>query len=89
MKDLEDIQKEGGFFFRKHFGDNFVYNGNLFVPYLCEFGDEVVLHQGCLGGDWCRLDPALRLASSSKPSILETMPSTLIINGVRYVKAKE
>ena len=98
-KDLEDIQKKGIKFFRNHFGDNFVYawksvrrrNGYLYVPCLYELGDEVVLGWRWLALGWHSHDPALRLASSSKPhsttqEVRDILPSELIINGVKYVR---
>jgi len=72
LRDLEEIQKKGITFFRKHFKGKAVLgwasvgenrDGNLFVPYLCEFGDEVVLRWSWLGIDWDDFGLALRHAS--------------------------
>jgi len=72
LRDLEEIQKKGITFFRKHFKDKCVFgwksvvrdrDDNLIVPYLCE-GDGVVdLDGDWLGNDWDARSPALLLAS--------------------------
>lgn len=75
LRDLEEIQKKGIAFFRKHFQDKCVFGwkgvvrrrfGNLRAPYLYGDGDEVALNWHWLGSDWVGRSPALRLASSSK-----------------------
>ena len=72
LRDLEEIQKKGVTFFRKYFKGKAVFawqgvvlnrNGRLFVPYLCESGDEVVLVWDWLDDDFDGDDPALRHAS--------------------------
>ena len=72
-RDLEEIQKKGIAFFRKHFKENYVFgwksvvrgrNGNLYVPYLCVYVDgEVCLRWYWLGNDWDSDYPALLFAS--------------------------
>jgi hypothetical protein len=75
LRDLEEIQKKGIAFFRKHFKGKAVFgwrsvvqhqSGSLNVPYLCEGGVEVVLIWRWLGSAWFDVDPALRLASSAQ-----------------------
>lgn len=60
-------------FFPKEWRGRYVYgwgtivrsdHGNLFVPYLCEGGCEVLLNWFWLDNDWDGYDPALRFASS-------------------------
>ncbi len=72
LRDLEEIQKKGIAFFRKHFGGKAVFgwsgvvrlrHGDLCVPYLCGFGDRVVLYWSWLGLGWDGDYPALRHAS--------------------------
>lgn len=72
LRDLEEIQKKGIAFFRKHFNGKAVFawqgvvryrRGNLNVPYLFESGDEVVLRWHYLDDDWHSNDPGLRHAS--------------------------
>jgi hypothetical protein len=75
LRDLEEIQKKGIAFFRKHFKGKAVFgwagvmrdrNGYLVVPYLYEFDGKVVLDWHWTDGVWHGNDPALRLASSTK-----------------------
>ncbi|MEI8249076.1 MAG: hypothetical protein WCG07_01095 [Candidatus Taylorbacteria bacterium] len=75
LRDLEEIQKKGIAYFRKHFAGKAVFGwasvvrhrrGNLRVPYLCEGGDEVILDWDWLGSYWHSLHPALRHASSTQ-----------------------
>ncbi len=75
LRDLEEIQKKGITFFRKHFKGKAVFGwksivrsrcGNLHVPFLCEHGDEVVLAWRWPGRGWSDDDPVLRLASGVK-----------------------
>lgn len=75
LRDLEEIQKKGIAFFRKHFQDKYVFgwkgvvrirDGCLSAPYLFGGGGEVVLRWIWLGNAWSDRDPALRLASSAK-----------------------
>jgi len=73
LSDLEEIQKKGIAFFRKHFQHSkavFAWksvvrnsDGSLLVPYLCEDGDEVVVDWNWLDNDWYDSNPALRFAS--------------------------
>lgn len=72
LRDLEEIQKKGIVFFRKHFQSKAVFAwksvvlsrvGDLLVPCLCEGGVEVVMFWSWLGNDWNDDDPALRFAS--------------------------
>lgn len=72
LRDLEEIQKKGIVFFRKHFKGKAVFawqgvvryrDGDLYVPYLCENGDKVVLSWYWLGHDWFSNYPGLRHAS--------------------------
>lgn len=75
LRDLEEIQKKGIAFFRKHFKGKAIFgwagvvrdrSGDLRVPYLCEFDDEVVLLWHWTDYDWCDGNPVLRFASSTK-----------------------
>lgn len=75
LRDLEEIQKKGTVYFRKHFAGKAVFGwasvvrnrrGDLFVPYLYGRGDEVILDWYWLGFDWSSLNPALRHASSTQ-----------------------
>ena len=68
-RDLEEIQKKGIAFFRKHFKGKAVFGwssvvrnryGYLYVPYLYESDGEVVLHWRWLDRDWLSRYPALR-----------------------------
>ena len=72
LRDLEEIQKRGSPFFRKHFRGKAVFGwksvvrnriGNLRVPYLTEGDGEVVLGWHWLGRGWYDCNPALRFAS--------------------------
>jgi hypothetical protein len=72
LRDLEEIQKKGVVFFRKYFQGKAIFawksvllrrGGVLYVPYLCEIGDSVVLHWFWLEDAWTGGYPALRLAS--------------------------
>lgn len=74
LRDLEEIQKKGIAFFRKHFQNKVVSGwkgivrhrlGSLYAPVLCD-GGEVVLGWYWLDADWLGGHPALRLASSAK-----------------------
>jgi hypothetical protein len=71
LRDLEEIQKKGIKFFRRHFQDKAVFgwksvvrasSGNLLAPYLLEGGDLVVLQWRWLENDWSSSYPALRFA---------------------------
>ena len=75
LRDLEEIQKKGIAFFRKHFAEKAVFgwasvvwdrHGRLRVPYLYGSGGEVVLRWDWLDSDWDGCNPALRHASSPK-----------------------
>lgn len=75
LRDLEEIQKKGITFFRKHFKGKAVFgwagivrdhDGSLYVPYLCESDGEVVLSRRWAAHDWDGYYPALRFASSTK-----------------------
>ncbi len=76
LEDLEEIQKQGVEFYRKHFGNKFVYawksvrnrNGDLRVPCLCGLDDRVVLDWDWVDVGWDDDSPALRLASSTENS---------------------
>ena len=72
LRDGEEIQKKGIAVFRQFFSGKAVFfwksvvldsNGNLYVPYLYEFGDEAVVYWFCLDHDWSDSDPAARFAS--------------------------
>lgn len=72
LRDLEEIQKKGIAFFRKHFQGKAVFawksvvlsrGGSLRVPYLCEGGVEVVMGWSWLDSGWDGNNPALRFAS--------------------------
>lgn len=74
LRDLEEIQKKGITFFRKHFQGKAVFawksgvrdrnrDGNLYVPFLYEHGGKVVMDWYWLGHDWDDSHPALRFAS--------------------------
>lgn len=72
LRDLEEIQKKGVAFFRKHFAGKAVFawgsvvrhrDGLLNVPYLFEDGGEVVLPWRWLDNDWDSSCPGLRHAS--------------------------
>ena len=78
LRDGEEIQKQGIEIFRKYFGDKAVSlwksvvqnrNGDLNVPYLVEYGGQVVLYWGWLDDDWDGYNPALRFASSPQGSV--------------------
>lgn len=87
LEDLEEIQKQGIEFYRKYFKDNFIYawksvrysDDNLYVPYLYELDDKVVLNWDWADDGWFGDDPALRHASSQKSDTLpsSTLPSDL------------
>lgn len=75
LRDLEEIQKKGIAFFRKHFKGKAVFgwagivrnrNGNLSVPCLYEGGAKVVLNWHWTDSPWRSSNPALRHASSTK-----------------------
>lgn len=75
LRDLEEIQKKGIAFFRKHFKGKVVFgwagivrdrDGHLNVPFLCEIGGKVVLNWSRTDRDWYGFNPALRFASSTK-----------------------
>ena len=75
LRDLEEIQKKGIAFFRKHFKGKAVFgwagivrsrDGDLSVPYLYEGGGKVVLSWYWAGSRWGSSSPALRHASSTK-----------------------
>jgi len=72
LRDLEEIQKKGIAFFRKHFADKAVFgwksvvqdrDGNLLVPCLIERSGGVVVHWSWLVSDWSGHNPAARFAS--------------------------
>jgi hypothetical protein len=73
LRDLEEIQKKGIDFFRKHFAGKAVFGfrsvvlgrdyGRLRVPYLLESDGQAVLYWISLGVVWGADDPALRFAS--------------------------
>lgn len=74
-RDLEEIQKKGIAFFRKHFKGKVVFawqgivrdrNGDLYVPYLYGYGGKVVLVWSWLAYVWDGNGPGLRFASSAK-----------------------
>ncbi|MDZ4284378.1 MAG: hypothetical protein U1A28_00960 [Patescibacteria group bacterium] len=69
LQDGLAIQQKGIATFRKLFGGKVVFLwksvvqnrvGYLFVPYLYERGDEVVVAWNWIGSGWASLDPALR-----------------------------
>ena len=76
LRDLEEIQKKGIMFFRKHFKGKAVFgwksivwdrNGDLLrVPCLYKVGGEVILGWRWADYGWCDDDPALRFASGAK-----------------------
>lgn len=72
LRDLEEIQKKGIAFFRKHFQGKAVFawksvvlhrDDDLHVPFLYELGGEVVMDWDWLVNDWRGSYPALRFAS--------------------------
>ena len=72
LRELEEIQKKGIAYFRKHFKSLAVFAwasvamsvvGKRHVPYLVGDGDEVVLLWHWLGHSWVANNPALRFAS--------------------------
>ncbi len=72
LRDLEEIQKKGIAFFRKYFKGKAVFgwssvvrdrDGSLYVPSLCEDGDQVSLRWYWVDDAWDSSDPALRHAS--------------------------
>lgn len=72
LRDGEEIKKNGVEAFRKSFKGKALFlwgsvvqygGGYLYVPYLCDDGDEVVVSWGRLGLDWHDDSPAGRLAS--------------------------
>lgn len=72
LRDGEEIQKKGIAVFRKFFRGKAVFlwksvvqdrHGYWYVPYLCEYGDQVILDWSCLDYDRRGNDPALRFAS--------------------------
>ena len=72
LRDLEEIQKKGIAFFRKHFQGKAIFAwkgvvrnryGRLHVPCLYGRGGKVVLCWDWLGDAWVGRHPALRLAS--------------------------
>ncbi len=74
LRDLEEIQKKGIAFFRKHFKGKVVFgwagivryrNGDLCVPCLCEHDGRVLLNWRWSDDAWHDDNPALRLASST------------------------
>jgi hypothetical protein len=75
LRDLEEIQKKGLAFFRKHFKGKVVFGWagivrfrdvSLYVPCLYESDDEVVLGWNWAGRGWDDSRPALRFASSTQ-----------------------
>ena len=75
LRDLEEIQKKGIAYFRKHFAGKAVFgwasvvrdrHGRLHVPYLCQCGVKVFLFWFWLGLSWRSSNPALRHASSTQ-----------------------
>ncbi len=75
LRDLEEIQKKGIAYFRKHFAGKAVFgwasvvrdrNGDLSVPYLYQDGVKVFLFWFWLDFSWLSGDPALRHASSTQ-----------------------
>lgn len=72
LRDLEEIQKKGIIFFRKHFAGKTVFgwssvvqdlDGDLYVLYLYESDGKVVLNWSWLCHDWRSDNPGLRHAS--------------------------
>ena len=72
LRDLEEVQKKGIKFFRKHFQGRAVFgwksvvrdeSGDLDVPYLIGNDGEVVLDWSWLDFDWGSTSPALRFAN--------------------------
>jgi len=72
LRDLEEIQKKGIAFFRKHFRGKAIFawrsvvqydNGGLYVPYLYVSSDKVVLDWNYVGNNFGSNDPAARLES--------------------------
>ena len=72
LRDLEEIQKKGVAFFRKHFAGKAIFawksvvlhrDGNLLAPYLYECGDKIVLAWYWLEYGWDDHDPAPRFTS--------------------------
>jgi hypothetical protein len=67
LRDLEEIQKKGAAFFRKHFKGKCVFGwktvvrvgDELYVPYLCEHNGEVRMDWSWLGDGWRFGDLAL------------------------------
>lgn len=75
LRDLEEIQKKGIAYFRKHFAGKAVFgwssvvrsrDGYIDVPYLYGHGGKVVLDWHWLDRIWHSSDPALRHASSTQ-----------------------
>lgn len=74
LRDLEEIQKKGITFFRKHFKGKYVFgwksvvrsrDGDLRAPCLCcGYDGEVCLDWGWLGRVWYSDSPALRFVSA-------------------------
>ena len=71
LRDLEEIQKKGIAYFRKHFKGLAVFawasvstevDSFRYVPYLIEDGDSVFVRWRCLGNRWNSDSPALRFA---------------------------
>ncbi len=72
LRDGEEIQKKGPTVFRRFFQGKAVFLwksvvqfrcGSLYVPCLCEGGDQVVVHWDWLDDGWGDYFPALRFAS--------------------------
>lgn len=72
LRDLEEIQKKGITFFRKHFKGKFVpgwksvvrmNNNRLGVPYLYEDGNQVCLGWNWLANRWNARSPAFLIVS--------------------------
>ena len=72
LRELEEIQKKGIAYFRKHFKSLAVFawasmamdvDGERYVPCLVDGGVEVILRWDWLGGSWSASDSALRFAS--------------------------
>jgi hypothetical protein len=72
LRDGKEIQKKGIAVFRHFFGGKAVFlwksvvlnsYGVIFVPYLCENSDEVVVDWHWLGRAWNGFNPAARFAS--------------------------
>lgn len=71
LRDMEEIQKKGIAYFRKHFKGQAVFgwksivrddDGSLYVPCLFGSGGEVVLSWRWLDYGWLSANPALRFA---------------------------